>query len=439
MTPDRDIERILDAFLADGADELPDRVLDATFARVERTSQVRRAPTRRFTPMLPTLRLGIAAAITLAVGVAIAPMLAPSPAPSPTPPPTPGHLPPELQHHWLAPSRQLPEMDTQQDRAILLLGQSSATIFSGREDYDGNGRPIEAGIEETGDLVVRNRIAANGCAAGDTGTYTPTLRDSGQRLSLSLVSEDCDVRGRWMSGDDWIRSQCLNPDNQCLGIVEAGTYPSLFISPRVPVGEDWRAELGALTWTAPEGWAGTDDWPSTYGMMPADAYAEFWSSDTQDPVWPDSVTVWARPAVVEGDACSFAHAIGGGRTPEQLAAALATVPGLDVGTPQPVEIGDRAGVMVDIRIATDWSGTCPDVPDGRPFVPYLAEHTEDGYRVGLGGQRPEVAGSDPQRVIFLDIGDGDVVAITIDSLTEDGFAGFAAAAMPVIESLRFRD
>jgi hypothetical protein len=439
MTPDRDIDRLLDAFLADGADEVPDRVLDTAFARIERTSQVRPAPTRRFTPMVPVLRLGFAAGLLLVLGIGIVPMLAPSPAPSPIPTPTPGYLPTELQHPWLAPSRRLDEMRTQQDRAILRLGQSSATIFSGREDYEGNGRPIDAGITDTGDLVVRNRTAANGCEPGDEGIYTPALRENGQWLSLTLVSDDCELRSRWMTGDDWLRSQCLNPDNQCLGMVEPGTYPSQFFSPRVPLGEDWRADLGTLTWTAPAGWAGTDDWPANYGVMPADAYAEFWSSDTQDPVWPDTVMVWARPAIVEGDACSFEHAIGGGRSPEELATALAAVPGIEATTPEPIDIGGRAGVTLDIRIADGWTGTCPDILDGRPFVPALAEHTEDGYRIGLGGQDPTVAGRDPQRVIFLDIGAGDVVAITIGSLTDDGFAAFADEAMPIVESFRFRD
>ena len=329
-------------------------------------------------------------------------------------------------------------MGADQDRAILRVGQQSVTLFAGPADYEGNGRPIDAGMAADGRLTVANLTAINGCAAGDTGSYDWSVSDGGQLLTLTLATDDCAPRGRFLAGD-WIRSACLNPDNQCLGVVEPGTYPSQFFSPRVSLEDGWQADLGSLSYTVPAGWAASDDWPSTYGLAPADDYVAFWAEQSTDPVWPDAVIVWARPAAVTPDACSFTHAVGDGQTPAQLAEAVSSVPGVIATTPVPVEIGGRPDISIDVRIADGWTGTCPEISEGRPFVPLVAEAVEDGYRIGLGGQDPSVAGSDPQRLIFLDIGGGHIVMIQVDSLTEDTFEPFVAQAMPIIESFRFED
>ncbi len=43
-----------------------------------------------------------------------------------------------------------------------------------------------------------------------------------------------------------------------------------------------------------------------------------------------------------------------------------------------------------------------------------------------------------QRVIVLDLGSGDLVAIVINSDTTAPFAAFAAQAMPIVESFTFK-
>ena len=72
MTGSLDAERILDAFLAPEADQLPDRVLDAAFTEIARTPQRRalRVPWR-FPPMTNTMRAaaGVAIVAIVAVGV----------------------------------------------------------------------------------------------------------------------------------------------------------------------------------------------------------------------------------------------------------------------------------------------------------------------------------------------------------------------------------
>ncbi len=107
MTDQRELDRLLDAFFAEGRDELTDRVIDAALDQIDHTQQRRalRMPRRTWTMNMPT-RLAAAAVIgVLAVGGALYLMRpgqnevngGPGPtvtaAPSVTPAPTPTPLP----------------------------------------------------------------------------------------------------------------------------------------------------------------------------------------------------------------------------------------------------------------------------------------------------------------------------------------------------------
>lgn len=100
MTNEREIERILDTWFADGPSEVPERVFDAVVDRIERQSQ---RPAwrvldgeRRLRPMVPPL-LAVAAVIVVAVvGINLLPVISsgivgstPTSSPSPSPRPTP--------------------------------------------------------------------------------------------------------------------------------------------------------------------------------------------------------------------------------------------------------------------------------------------------------------------------------------------------------------
>jgi hypothetical protein len=43
-----------------------------------------------------------------------------------------------------------------------------------------------------------------------------------------------------------------------------------------------------------------------------------------------------------------------------------------------------------------------------------------------------------QRILFLDLGDGDMVVVIVQVFAPASFDAFAAEAMPIIESFRFR-
>jgi len=99
MTDQRELDRLLGAFFADGTDELADRVIDAALDQIDHTRQRRalRMP-RRFPTMTMPIRLAAAAVIgALAVGGAFyllkpdQPAVGgPSPAPTPQVPATSG-------------------------------------------------------------------------------------------------------------------------------------------------------------------------------------------------------------------------------------------------------------------------------------------------------------------------------------------------------------
>jgi hypothetical protein len=100
MTVSRDPNRLIDAFVAEGPTELPDRVYDAVREQIEQTNQRVVIGPWRISDMHAFAKLAIAAAVLIAVGFAGVNLLpsnssigglspGPSPSPSPTPTPTP--------------------------------------------------------------------------------------------------------------------------------------------------------------------------------------------------------------------------------------------------------------------------------------------------------------------------------------------------------------
>jgi virginiamycin B lyase len=70
MTRERDIERVLEAWLEPGASEMPDRLFDGIVDRIERVPQRRFAwTTLRFTNMISPLKLAAVVAIAIAIVV----------------------------------------------------------------------------------------------------------------------------------------------------------------------------------------------------------------------------------------------------------------------------------------------------------------------------------------------------------------------------------
>ena len=112
-------------------------------------------------------------------------------------------------------------------------------------------------------------IGDDGCANGDVGLYTWSLSPSDRILTIVANSDDCSTRQSAVPGV-WFREQCDVVDDSCLGSVDAGTYRSQYFAPFEP-GASWEPDYGALSYTVPEGWANTADWPDSFNIRRQDA------------------------------------------------------------------------------------------------------------------------------------------------------------------------
>ena len=461
MSRERDIERVLEAWLRPGPTVMPDRLFDDVLARIERQPQRRLARVQlRITAMRPVTLLAAAAAIAVAVGVGVvllgrpatpdvgAPTPAPSvvTAPSASPAATPSEspaagLPAELRYRWIGAPRPIPALSGTSDVLPLLWMADPVIWLNG--DLAGRYYDSEVSLFDTpyampgpsGPVSGALELAAasgTGCSAGDVGQYDWSL--SADRLSLTLAAthDDCADRAAAFSGT-WTRSACQNPDDTCLGTVPAGTYHSTFLDVRsAPADVKYSGAYDQLRYSVPDGWANQDDWPHLYSLVPAADHAALYLHGDVHGIY-----VFARPAAWDTpDDCSVRLADGVGTSPGELGAWITTRPGLLVTNVKgmgatPARIGAYSGVMLDVAVDPSWTTTCPG--DESPSVGLLAgaSGAAGAYTVGIGTD-------EKMRLVLLDVGGGTTVAIAIDSdLVPSRFDELVAQAMPIVETFTF--
>ena len=221
----------------------------------------------------------------------------PSPAPSASPsgaPPSAALSPEELQYPWLGEVVEAPGLPVGRDRSFLQIGPSTVELNIDQPQFLLS--DITAGDPGVLRLVARN--STGGCSPGDVGLYAWTLSPKGTQLQLTATEDACAARRAAFEGE-WERSACRNPDNSCLGDLEAGTYKSQFIGPRLDEGEPWTANYGAFSYTVPDGWSNTSDYPDNYVLMRSADYAV--ASDAKDGT-KDLIEIYARPGIALQDA-----------------------------------------------------------------------------------------------------------------------------------------
>jgi hypothetical protein len=425
MSTDRDVTGIVRSWLDEGVTALPDRVLDAVLDRIPATPQ-RRAwwPVRRFLTLNATFRYGIAAivvAVAAIVGFSLINTQVGDDEPTPTPTPASSveagaALPAELQHSFLGEIRDA-TLTAGGDRSILTFTDRTFTFATGVRDVFAS----DASVVDSSTLILVAQNASDSCETGAVGRYEFSLSPGGSILTISDGTDACAERAQALPGD-WQRSVCLNPDNLCLGNLEAGIYSSQFIEPR-PIG-GWQARYGALTYTVPDGWAASGDWPETYSLMKQADYATYDPEACSECA--DQIVVYVNPFAASLDNCAEAAATGVDDTVDGLVAWLSRHPGLVVSEPQPISIGGLDGSVVDLEMASDWTGTCPAAID--PWI--AAPIFFNGYHLAIGAD-------DRQRFVLLDLGDGNTVGIQVDSRDTADFDSFVAEAMPIVETFSF--
>jgi hypothetical protein len=430
MNRQASIDSVLEAWFLDGPNEMPDRVFDAVFDRVERAPQRRLSRLfLRFSDMSSTAKwVAAGAAAVLAVGVGFAvlgrsPATGPGASPSPSDGASPsaplGVLPAELQHAFLGPARPVGPMPAG-DRSVLDFTESGRAAL-----WTGQARMLHSDIVLDGqEIVLTSTGDVGGCSEGDVGRYGATLSPGNSFLTIEARGDDCDARASAIPGT-WQRSVCLNPDDFCLGVLEPGTYSSLYVRPDLAQGADWTADFGALRYTVPAGWANEADWPDHYGLMRAESYSAGESGDGA--VAPDEITLLVRPGAARlHSECSEENEPGIGTTRADLSGWILGHPGLVVTQQPDVTIDGLEATVLDLAVADDWIETCDP---GAPFV---------AAPVFFGGYHWALAKNDRMRVILLDLPSGTSTAIVIDVQNPSTFETLVTETMPIVESFDFK-
>jgi hypothetical protein len=437
MTAHRDHDRILRAWLDLMPDEAPDRTIATVLQAIETTRQRRglRWPVWRPTPMKSTLAALGAASIVIAAGsVLIARSSGPSVGATPTIATVTASagsagsaapsaaaaanqpLPRALQARWMGGNTEFvppgagTSIKLDADRLAMTASNSNNVVLLAATVS----APSPGVIEVTGS-------GEQDCRATDLGVYSWTQSPSGLTLTTRLVADDCAGRGRALAGT-WYRMACRDASANCLGPLDAGTYASQFVGPKLGPGETWTPQFGALKYTVPDGWANYADWPGWIGLTPVADFDRTTSSQV-DPgvgiIVDGQVSAETHDVPCSGKADSIVPS-----TPSAILDSIRRVRGLIVGPATAITIGGRPGLRVDLQV------------DAGKIEPCGTEHAVE-YMIAA-GEGHTIGTNERRQLVLLDLGEGHVVAIEIQSIDPARFEAFAVEAMPIVESLRFK-
>jgi hypothetical protein len=445
MTPIDRFERVLPAALADlGEMHTPDYLTDI-LGRTARTPQRPAwASPERWLPMpAPFSPRFVAALLVAALIVAVAgfmvagsggagPVPAPSPSPSPSaalttsPPPSlspvaaaTGAVPAAWLGRWMSGPRPLAGLDAKAGTSLSF--DTDTVALSPANQNDATRLKATAATGDPGQLVLTGWARVDPCAAEDIGQYRVELSPTGRTLTITAsVPDTCPDREASVVGT-WDRMGCKDPNDNCLGDLEAGTHASQFFTPRLAAGATWSPIHGQLTFRVPDGWAMTSDYPRTFNLETSEWYSTSLGS-TQTDV--DGIYMRAQPgAVVESSICDPTLDPAIGTRAADLAAYAAGHPGLDASAPQDVTIGSLRGSMVDARLRPEAAGDCGGV------ALFASLDESDGWTWS-------VIDGEEHRFIFVDL--DATSTVLIDIATDQGdMATLREAAMPIVETYTF--
>ena len=344
-------------------------------------------------------------------------------------------------HDWMGSYHEVPGLDNAADwRIALKIGPYALALLD-----ENDGFKLESAADMTSDGQLRLLTSTDGteCAKGDVGLYSWTLSETLRtHLSIEAGTDDCAVRAATIPGE-YVTSACRIDGQWCLNELPPGAYSSALFEPRGPGGDAYKVRLGALEYRVPAGWAHADDSSGSYTLVPDAAF----EAQIDDPgSWQDGIRLWSRPTALSAESmCAPKADASVGRSVDELVAWIESHPGLAVNDQQPTTIGGHDGVMLDLDIAPGWTATCTEWPDDPgPFVPLFTEGGwlkadgsggDNAYWWGPGGFPGQM--NDPERLILLDLGQGDTVAISIDSHQPADQDALVEQAMPIVETFSF--
>jgi hypothetical protein len=438
MTGGRDFDRLAQAWLELGPDEAPDRVVAAVLQAAQTTPQARR-PIRwlrlRDDKMtrLPVLAI-VAATIVVVVGGLLlinrpndrgvgAPTASPSPSASPAAAPLDVAL---RSSRWMGSERPVPGILPTAGTIINFTADNQffITQSAGNDAHFLNSIASSVG---DGQFQLETTAAGDRCSSGDVGRYTWSVNPSARIMTIAATSDDCPTRLGAVPGTWWLEA-CKNPENWCLGDLDAGTYKSQFITPRLDAGAgaEWAPDFGALTYTVPAGWANSADFPERFGLKPT---ADFALDRAGSPDGLHEIELhWQYAANAQNAGCTSEELKSVPRTVDGLVEWIRTVPSLDAHAPSEITIHGLHGMWLDVGVSPSWKTSCPG--ETQPIALVLTE-------AGNAGDTFAIVGSARIRLIFLDLGAGDILMVNVLSADPARFDSLVAQAMPIIESFIF--
>ncbi len=384
---------------------------------------------------------GAAAVIAVAIGVALllgrgsSPIVgtaSPSPSPSQGSVQTPsakpsqadlgGPLPAQLQARWMGKSRgRLRPLDRRRHVGRVLRERSGPEPVEcqyqsgpvGISHFDGTGPPphLRVCLQRRRHRPVR-LVDQLGRAHPDPDRPERRLRHAPGGSRRHLVAgwlqghPDQLPRGPWARD---LRLAVHRPAGQARYTLEPGL---------------WRADIHGPCWLA-----NSSDWPNTFGLTPSTDYATVGPGGQEGG---RSILLTTQPAALSPKtACSGAVDNRVAHTVSAEVSSIEHTPGLISSAPTAISVGGHQGQWVDVRLNPTWKTACPGGPG--PEADFLASP---------GSNSPPILGvvgtAMRQRVIVLDLGSGDLLAIDVSTDATAPFNAFVAQAMPVIKSFSFK-
>ena len=193
-------------------------------------------------------------------------------------------------------------------------------------------------------------LAVSGCASG-TPLASPGAGAS-EPASEPLGTTPSESRAPSTPATPGPPCYLIGPASVCAGEIPPGTYTSIKTQPQV-------------TYTVPDGWQLYSDSPGEFVMLPPGlSYSDFNGVSDAIGIY-SSVAALNRKCSNEAEAGSEEPGVA--HTPQAIAAEFASRPGLTTTTPTPVSVGGLQGLVLNIGMAADWTGTC-FYSDGGPAV-----------------------------------------------------------------------
>jgi hypothetical protein len=232
-------------------------------------------------------------------------------------------------------------------------------------------------------------MAAAGCSAQPNASVEPSQEAS---MAPSVVTSTAPSASA--------RPNCPNPEGQaCLGLLKAGTFATVEMTP-------------PIAYTVPDGWQNFEDEPGNFLLVaPGYSLAGVNAGGSDFIGVYTSVRAENRKCSTELEATSDEPGVA--YTVKALTEEFMSRPGLVTTAPSNVSVGGLSGVMMDIHIADDWTGTCFYAPpQGQKIVQLL------GGRGGSSLDHPIV--TDLFMRLYLLEYAGGTLAIEVDDWAKGG-------------------